>query len=267
MTKPSTDPSSARAACKQPIPILTYHQIAPLPSHGTPFRHLTVAPGRFARQMAALKRMGYTGLSMQDLRPYLLGERHGKVVGLTFDDGYCNVVDHALPVLARYGYTATSYMVAGQIGGHNAWDTGAGIGAAPLVDVARMRDWIAGGNEIGSHTIDHVNLRNTADNEARRQIAGSRDLLQDALGVPVQAFCFPYGFLHDTHVEMAREAGYRDATTTHPGRARAGADMLRLPRIMMHSWSNFATLVWQMSTPFEDVRGWQRALRRARRAG
>lgn len=251
--------------CVQPIPILTYHQIAQQPPAGTPFGGLTVAPQRFAGHMARLARLGYTGLSMQALQPYLRGERRGRVFGLTFDDGYRNVYDNVLPVLARLGFSATSYMVAGQRGGHNAWDTRHGMAASPLVDVAQMRDWIAAGNEIGSHTIDHVDLTATAPQEAARQIADSRHMLQDMLGSPVLAFCFPYGFFRDEHVDMARQAGYRDATTTHPGRVRSGCDMLRLPRITMYGSTGFAKLALQLGTPCEDLRGWRRA-RRARAA-
>jgi peptidoglycan/xylan/chitin deacetylase (PgdA/CDA1 family) len=83
---------------RQPIPILVYHQIAGAPPKGSPFRGLYVAPAAFARQMAWLKLLGYKGLSMGALQPYLRGELSGKVVGITFDDGYRNNLTHALPV-------------------------------------------------------------------------------------------------------------------------------------------------------------------------
>ncbi|NCX06152.1 MAG: polysaccharide deacetylase family protein, partial [Actinobacteria bacterium] len=73
-----------------PIPILMYHQIEVAPAKGAPLRGLVVAPTSFARQMHLLKLLGYQGLSMTDLLPYLRGERVGKVVGITFDDGFLN---------------------------------------------------------------------------------------------------------------------------------------------------------------------------------
>ena len=78
-----------------------YHQIDAPPPKGTPLRGLVVAPASFAWQMRMLKMMGYTGLSMRDLEPYLLGKKYGKVVGITFDDGYKNNHLHALPVLKK----------------------------------------------------------------------------------------------------------------------------------------------------------------------
>jgi len=80
------------------IPILMYHQIDEPPPRGAPLRGLVVSPSSFSRQMMLLRLLGYKGLSMTALEPYLTGEKSGKVVGLTFDDGYQNNVRHALPV-------------------------------------------------------------------------------------------------------------------------------------------------------------------------
>ena len=67
------------------LPILMYHQIDATPARGTPLRGLTVTPGSFARQMGLLRLLGYKGLSMGDMEPYLRGEKSGRVVGITFD--------------------------------------------------------------------------------------------------------------------------------------------------------------------------------------
>ena len=95
----------------QPIPILVYHQIDVAPSKGAAFRSLYVAPTAFARQMRLLKLLGYQGLSLSALMPYLRGERRGKVCGITFDDGYLNNLNHALPVLEAHGFSSTCYVV------------------------------------------------------------------------------------------------------------------------------------------------------------
>ena len=108
----------------RPIPILMYHQIDVPPPRGTPLRGLVVAPRAFDWQMAMLKALGLQGLSMQDLEPYLDGRKQGRVVGITFDDGYLNNHDHALPILRRYGHTATCYAVSHLIGRTDLWDEG-----------------------------------------------------------------------------------------------------------------------------------------------
>ena len=107
---------------RRPIPILVYHQIDEAPPRGSPFRSLYVAPDAFARQMSFLKLFGYTGLSISDLLPYLNGEKEGKVVGITFDDGFQNNVANALPVLMKQGFSSTCYVVSGLLGQTNVWD-------------------------------------------------------------------------------------------------------------------------------------------------
>src|SRR5690606_27135184 len=104
------------------IPILMYHQVGLPAPRGTPFRSLTVHPDSFRRQMVWMHRLGYRGLSMRELVPYLAGQKQGKVFGITFDDGFRNVYEHALPVLNKLGFTSTNYFVVHQAGGTNVWD-------------------------------------------------------------------------------------------------------------------------------------------------
>jgi len=246
------------------IPILMYHQIDAMPPAGTPFRHLTVTPAAFAAQMRWMHRLGYRGLSMRDLQPYLSGERRGRVFGITFDDGYLNVLRHALPVLRDVGFSATNYVVANRVGGTNDWDAAHGIRQVPLMSAGELRQWAAAGQEIGSHTTDHVDLTRQEPEQARAQIAWSRQLLQAMTDQPVDAFCFPYGRYDEHHVELAREAGYRNATTIQRGRARPGDDAWQLPRITVDGTAGVAAFLAQLLTPYEDWRaGWQR-FKRAR---
>src|SRR5690625_7329329 len=132
------------------IPILMYHQIDIPAATGTPFRSLTVHPKRFTSQMRWLKRLGYTGLSMRDLMPYVRGEKQGKVIGLTFDDGYHNGFQNALPVLNELGLTATKYIVSNHLGGTNLWDADNGVPSRTLRSADERTQWPEDGHETGS---------------------------------------------------------------------------------------------------------------------
>ena len=121
---PQNNNAKFNASNAMPIPILMYHQIDIPPVRGTPLRGLTVAPKSFEWQMKLLRYLGYRGLSMRDLEPFLSGARVGKVVGITFDDGYQNNVEYALPVLQKNRFTATCYGVSSMIGATNVWDAG-----------------------------------------------------------------------------------------------------------------------------------------------
>ena len=83
------------------VPILMYHSIENV-SKETVMRGMHVPPKRFKFQMWLLKLLGYKGLSMRDLKPYLSGKKTGKVIGITFDDGYRNNLENAAPILNKY---------------------------------------------------------------------------------------------------------------------------------------------------------------------
>ena len=241
-------------ANRRPIPILVYHQIAQAPPKGSPFRSLYVAPEAFARQMAWLRRLGYTGLSMTGLQPYLKGEREGKVVGITFDDGYQNNLTHALPALLEQGFTSTCYAVSGLLGKTNVWDESQGIAQTPLMNEAEIRQWVSGGQEIGSHTQHHVNLLTTDDGGCRAEMMQGKTGLELIAGQPVGHFCYPYGRYESKHVAMARELGFVTATTTQRSRCHAQIDLLQLPRVPVLRSTSLPVFWLKIATGYEDRR-------------
>lgn len=237
---------------RSPIPILTYHQVEAPPAAGVPYRGLVVAPAAFARQMALLKTLGYRGLSMSALEPYLRGERRGRVVGITLDDGYVNNLQHALPVLQRYGFSATCYIVSGQMGGSNVWDLDQGIPAKPLMDARQLKAWVAGGQEIGAHTRNHVDLRQVDDAAAFQEIAGCKRELEHRVETEVRHFCYPYGSHDRRHAAMCKALGFVTATTTERGRAGAEDDLFELPRAPVLRTTSLPVLWLKIATGYED---------------
>ena len=248
-------------ASQRPIPILMYHQIDEPPPKGAPFRSLYVSPDSFSRQMGLLKKMGYTGMSMGNLLPYLRGEKSGKVVGITFDDGYVNNLTNALPVLGRHGFSSTCYAVGGLLGQTNSWDEKSGIAQVPLMDASELRRWIHGGQEVGAHTFNHINLLAETDEASRNDMAQCRVVLEAATGVRQAHFCYPYGRYARAHTVMAREAGFQTATTTRRGRCGLESDLFQLPRITVARSTTLLALWLKIATPYEDVRG-KRAIQR-----
>lgn len=234
------------------IPILMYHQIGVPSPRGTPYRGLTVHPRDFRRQMVWLRRLGYRGLSMAQLLPYLQGEKRGKVVGISFDDGYRNAYEHAMPVLEECGFHATNYFVARQIGGSNVWDRDEGVPPAPLMDRDELRAWTAAGHEVGSHTLNHPDLPRISPGLAINEIRDSRLALEDLAEVPVTAFCYPYGHYTPALADCVREAGYLSATTTARGLARRDDDMYALPRVAVMRSTLLPRFLQKCMTTLED---------------
>ena len=170
------------------IPILMYHSIELMPKK-TVMRSLHVPPRRFQFQMWMLKILGYKALSLKNLKPYLDGEKHGKVVGITFDDGYRNNLINAAPVLTKYNFSATCYIVSESIGTSNTWDLDKGITQGALMNVDEINEWLNLRMDIGAHTKTHVDLTLVSEKQALIEIGDCKTELEKKFHVPVNDFC------------------------------------------------------------------------------
>ncbi|MFS8048650.1 polysaccharide deacetylase family protein [Rhizobium sp. BR 314] len=213
-----------------PIPILRYSQIADPTEQSALLRSQTVYPSNFRIQMRRLKSLGFTGLSLRDLKPYLYGEKSGPVFGITFDNGFHSIHVNVLETLQELRFTATGYFVANQVGGSSiSRPTHVGPRERYMSRV-EMLEWALMGHEVGAHSLDHVRLTEASPMEARRHITSGRYELEDILGNSVDSFSYPYGDVSKYIRTIVEEAGYVSAATTFSGRVLPGDDMLRLPR-------------------------------------
>ena len=240
----------------KPIPILMYHQVDEVAPSGSPLRGMTVSPKRFGQQMRLLNSWGFKGLSMRDLEPYLNGNLSGRVVGITFDDGYANTHANALPVLQALGFTATCYAVSHHIGGHNHWDAHLGVATKALMDNQAWREWVNSGMDVGSHSCDHVDLSQSDETTVRQQIQRSKAELEQKLGTEVRHFCYPYGRFLPDHPSWVEQAGYVSATTTQRGRVQSalGPAAFTLPRVLVNHRSTWAHMALKLFTGYEEGR-------------
>lgn len=188
--------------------IMMYHSVAQgVGPADDPFG-ITVTPERLERQLAWLARCGLRGVSVQEL---LAAPSRRGLVGLTFDDGYADFLDHALPALLRRGFTATVYIVADRLGGANEWDWDEGGPAKPLMDRDGVLACARAGMEIGSHGMRHVSHTKADPQTVADEITSSRELLSDLMRAPITGYCYAYGDHDERAVELVRKAGYEYA--------------------------------------------------------
>ncbi|GGT83543.1 MULTISPECIES: polysaccharide deacetylase family protein [Streptomyces] len=201
-----------RLLSKPPPWVVMYHSIAD--AAVDPYR-VTVSPVRFARQLHWLTDRGLRGVSVRELLAATAAGRAKGLVGLTFDDGYADFLDSALPLLRRHGFTATVYVLPGRIGGENAWD-GNGPRKSLLTEDGILRVLDAG-MEIGSHGLRHVSLPSVDDRTLAEETGRSRVLLEEITGAPVDGFCYPYGDVDARAIQAVRDAGYGYGCAIAPG--------------------------------------------------
>ena len=162
--------------------------------------------------MYLLHEWGYQTISVELLVKAITqgAELPPKPIILTFDDGSETVLTTALPIMQKYGFTGTAYIVYNYISITN------------YMDANQIQELYTQGWEIGSHSISHVSLTERTDRQ-RDEIVDSRQKLHSKLGVPILTFAYPFGAYNADSVHYAHFAGYiaamglGDSTTQGPG--------------------------------------------------
>ena len=235
------------------LPILCYHNVASPPKDAR-FRLLYVSPDSFERQLWTLRRLGLRGVSAGEGIAQLHNASARGCVVFTFDDGYADTLTTAAPLMRRYGFTATCYVVSSAIGAYNCWDAEFLGERKPLMSREQLDEWLAAGMEVGSHSLSHQPLPELPKDTALREIAESRVALRNLLGVPIEHFAYPFGRFTAETVELVRRAGYSSAVTVLPGMARRSDDRLRLPRILVNGERGLWNFLLHVATPYERLR-------------
>ena len=162
--------------------ILTYHS---LDDRGSV---ISVAPELFRRQMEWLAGAGIPVVPLAAIR------NTPGAVALTFDDGFVNFFEHALPLLARHRFPATVFVVSGRCGHRNRWDQKMkGIPDLELMGWSELASAAAAGVTVGAHTVTHPFLTALQDADLERELALCRATIEDRMGRPVESFAYPYG--------------------------------------------------------------------------
>ncbi|MBX6352147.1 MAG: polysaccharide deacetylase family protein [Thermoflavifilum sp.] len=211
------------------VPVLMYHAVSYLPGNS-----LGMAPGQFAAEMQWLHDHGFHPINLGQLyaafyRGYTLPPRP---VVLTFDDGYESVYTSAFPVLERYHFPATIFMISGAVGHHGrlqmlSWSELAQMEASALIDVE-------------SHTVHHLDLASAPPSTVQTELVDSAQTLSAHLHHPVLYFCYPSGRFNATVEADLKADGYLLAFTELPGYAQATQGPYALHRIRVWEGESLA---------------------------
>ncbi len=227
---------------KRALRVLMYHKVNDIPDNPT-----SVPAGLFDEQMAHLRELGYTVVGLDAVL-----DHYGKGTPLppgatliTFDDGYRDVLENALPVLRKHGYPAVLFVPIAYIQDriplpHELLLVQRGI-HNPTIGWAEVAELEAGGVRIESHGIAHKPLAEIELDEAVREIAISKLRLEERLGRPVRSFAYVKGseaHFRPVHVSLVQQAGYEVAFTSVSGVNGAGSDPLRLRRYNIEPYSD-----------------------------
>ena len=176
------------------LPIILYHRIDTSANNSRYY----VTPEKFEEQMKLLHDWDYTSITTTMLvqaitqgidlprRPFLL----------TFDDGHLNNYTTAFPIMQKYGFTGVLYLV------------GNYVGAEGYMSVDQVLEMYKAGWEVGSHSMNHLDLTKLNNEKLHSEIIGSREFLEQKLGIPILTFAYPFGFKNESALDYVKFAGY-----------------------------------------------------------
>lgn len=223
------------------IPILMYHSVSltvKISNH--PYFCTAITPRRFEEHLKLLQKLGYSIKKLDELTSVIPEfEQDKKVAVITFDDGYHDFYEYALPLLRKYNIPASVFIPAGLVNMQE-----------PIFDGKRLMDWeqikecYMNGNEIGSHSMSHRKLVTINKSELKFEILKSKEKIESILFNPISSFSYPYKFPEENHdftklyCELLMQAGYTNGVTTRIGCAKKDDDFLLLKRIPVNEYDD-----------------------------
>ncbi len=215
---PKTTPHPAKTLS---VPIFMFHHAGNAPPGADPVRRdLTVSAADLDAQMKYLKSAGYHPITQTQLFKALFmgGGLPSKPVLITFDDGYLDNFSQALPILVKYGFPATFYIISGRVGGRGylSWE--------------QIKVMEKDGMDIGSHTVNHQDLSIVSAADLKHELGDSAKDIGAHLGHPVYWFCYPSGRFNARVLQVENEDGYLLAATEKWGRKQSSDAPLALSR-------------------------------------
>lgn len=221
------------------VPILMYHYISAPPPDADPYRQdLSVPPERFESHLRYLQKQGYTSISLSDLVYHLTQGTPlpSKPIILTFDDGYVDQYTNAFPLLRQYGFHAAFFVITDFVTegrpGYMTWD--------------QLKELVAAGMEIGSHSRNHPDLRGQPLDYLVWQALGSKETIEYYLGITPRFVAYPSGRYDEQTIAVFHSAHFWAGLTTTQGTEQRSDRLFELQRIRVrgrHTAEDLNTLL------------------------
>jgi peptidoglycan/xylan/chitin deacetylase (PgdA/CDA1 family) len=197
------------------VPVLAYHKID-FPTSDVKIRGAFTAPRKFERQIAYLKRKGFTFYTTSELIKFYRanGEFPQKAIALTFDDGWKDNYLNAFPILKKYGVKATIFLIPAFIGQTTDVVTADGEGPREHLSKTDVLEMSQMGIEFASHSFSHKLFDRVSNEEIEFEVTESKKFIENLLQKECATFAYPAGFFTGFAKEAIRKAGYEAAFTT-----------------------------------------------------
>jgi peptidoglycan/xylan/chitin deacetylase (PgdA/CDA1 family) len=209
------------------IPVLMYHSINPKSTNSN-----ITTPEEFEKQMKWLKDNNFTTLSLDEVYSMITTGKNvpERPIALTFDDGYEDSYQNAYPILKKYDFKATVFLITDA------------VGQPGVLNEQEIREMYSNNIDFQSHTATHHELDKLTYQQQLNELTRSKDAISRLLNKNVDSICYPVGKFNDDTITTAKSAGYKMGFTTKHGHAKQSDGLYTLTRVRMSPGFNMQAL-------------------------
>jgi peptidoglycan/xylan/chitin deacetylase (PgdA/CDA1 family) len=237
------------------VKVLMYHRVT-VDGKGPQDYYWSVTQSQLRNQLSLLQKLGFTCISFEDHSLSLKGKLilPRKPVILTFDDGYHDVYQYALPVLKEFGVRATVFAIGDRSIRTNSWDDPKKYSEATLLDDDMLKELHRAGIEIGSHSMTHADLTRLGKDAVIEEMTQSKASLETLLNSPVISFAYPYGATTPEIQRLAKSAGYEYGCGSYSGPPTFSANLFNIQRTLITSRTDVIGLAFRLLNAYPHYR-------------
>ncbi len=225
-------------AIGQGVPVLMYHSVST--DQGNPINPIIISPNLLEQEFQYIKDNGYTPITLDDLYNYLVNKTNipSKSIVLTFDDGYENNYTTLFPLLKKYGFRATLFIITSYIDKNPNYLTS-----------KQLKEMDSYGVDIESHTVTHPYLNKLTSTEQMAQLTDSKAYLEKLLNKKINYISYPYGAYNKVTIADVQKAGYKMALSTDGRWAMKKNGLFSLDRVYISSQFSLKIFKERLTNP------------------
>jgi peptidoglycan/xylan/chitin deacetylase (PgdA/CDA1 family) len=236
------------------IKILMYHRVLEeKPEKKSRWHYVTVA--EFRNQMNMIDSLGYTPITFSDFQLFIEGKLDlpSKPIIITFDDGYLDTFENAIPVLLELNMRAVIFVMGNRKLKSARWDELIYFESCPLMSDEQIRTAQNKGFEIGAHSLDHVALTGLSEKDLVYEVSRSKETIEKVLEKPIQTFSYPYGSVDERVKKIVSDSGFLFACGVYSGSAKFSQSMMDFRRLAVNQYTSRLKFLFTLLLPFQYI--------------
>lgn len=236
------------------IKVLMYHRVlAEEPEKESRWHYVTVS--EFRKQMKMIDQFGYTPITFSDYQLFIEGKLTlpSKPIIITFDDGYLDTLENAIPVLLELNMRAVIFVMGDRTLKSARWDEVDNSESCPLMTDDQVRTAQKMGFEIGAHSLDHFPLTDLPEKEIQYEVKRSKEAIESVLEKPIQTFSYPYGSVDERVKRIVSDSGFLFACGVYSGSAKFSQTMMDFRRLAINQYTSKAKFLFTLLLPYQYI--------------